>query len=175
MTHISGPMLVELEGHRFEIPDLNHSNLFDQTITTSELEVVRNEKKYSLMLVSVDLDTRTCIIEINGQEKKAKIIREIDIMIERMGLNATQSKNQRQLIAPMPGLVKDIHVAEGQHVAKGDPLLILEAMKMENVLSAPHEAQIKKVNVIKGQAVERGLALIEFSPLLRQPDQDLIS
>ncbi len=163
MTQAPGYIQVEVEGRRFEIPDISQS--FHQTFTSSEMEVVRNEKKYTLRLVSFDLISRVCVIEINGQEKTAKIIREIDVMIEKMGLNATQSKNHRQMFAPMPGLVKDIHVTEGQHVSKGDPLLILEAMKMENVLSAPHDAMVLKINVTKGQAVERGLALIEFSPL----------
>ena len=165
MTFASGQIPVEIEGHRFTIPESNHSIPLLNDTSPTDLIVVVNEKKYIIRLVSFDLNNRTCVIDINGQEKSAKIIRDIDLMIEQMGLNEAQSKNLRHMIAPMPGLVKTIHVTEGQQVVKGDPLLILEAMKMENVLSAPHDAIIEKIQVNKGQAVERGLALIEFSPL----------
>jgi len=65
-------------------------------------------------------------------------------------------------VATMPGLVTEIKIAIGQHVDKGTPLVILEAMKMENVIAAPHDATIKEINVQVGQAVERGFPLLEF-------------
>jgi biotin carboxyl carrier protein len=65
-------------------------------------------------------------------------------------------------MAPMPGLVTGIKIAAGQEVEKGTPLLILEAMKMENVIVAPHQAIIKEIKVTPGQAVEKGAVLLEF-------------
>jgi len=53
-------------------------------------------------------------------------------------------------------------VSEGQAVKKGDTLLILEAMKMENALKSPADGVIKKVAVSKGMAVEKNQLLIEF-------------
>jgi biotin carboxyl carrier protein len=83
-------------------------------------------------------------------------------MIEKMGLNTLHSKKLSVMEAPMPGLVTSIKVAPGDHVTKGTTLLILEAMKMENVIAAPHEATIKEIKVKVGQAVERGFPLVEF-------------
>jgi biotin carboxyl carrier protein len=62
----------------------------------------------------------------------------------------------------MPGLVTGIKTEAGKEVEKGTPLLILEAMKMENVIVAPHQAIIKEIKVIAGQAVEKGAVLLEF-------------
>ena len=62
----------------------------------------------------------------------------------------------------MPGLVLQILVEAGQTVQKGEPLLILEAMKMENVLKASGEGQVKSVNVQKGMAVDKGHLLLEM-------------
>jgi biotin carboxyl carrier protein len=62
----------------------------------------------------------------------------------------------------MPGLVVNILVAEGDTIAKGDALLVLEAMKMENIIKSPGEGVVKKININKGQAVEKNQVLIEI-------------
>ena len=67
-----------------------------------------------------------------------------------------------KLKAPMPGKVLDVLVTAGQEVVKGDGLVILEAMKMENVLKADDVGVVKSVNVSIGEAVEKNNVLIEF-------------
>ncbi len=62
----------------------------------------------------------------------------------------------------MPGMVLNILVKEGDVVKKGDPLIVLEAMKMENILKSPTEGTVKKVAAIKGTAVEKNQLLIQF-------------
>ncbi len=62
----------------------------------------------------------------------------------------------------MPGLILEISVSEGQEVKEGDALLVLEAMKMENVLTAPKDGVIQAITVKKGDAVEKKQLLIEM-------------
>jgi biotin carboxyl carrier protein len=62
----------------------------------------------------------------------------------------------------MPGMVLSVSVAEGQQVQKGDPLLVLEAMKMENVIKSPGEGTVKSIAVKAGAAVEKNALLIRF-------------
>ncbi|MCL4120534.1 UNVERIFIED_CONTAM: hypothetical protein GTU68_029062 [Idotea baltica] len=62
----------------------------------------------------------------------------------------------------MPGLVLDILVVAGQSIQKGDKLLVLEAMKMENNLKAVGDGIVKKVAIQKGNTVDKGDLLIEF-------------
>jgi biotin carboxyl carrier protein len=62
----------------------------------------------------------------------------------------------------MPGLVLNVLVADGDLVQKDTPLLILEAMKMENVIKSATEGVVKRVAAVKGVPVEKGAVLIEF-------------
>lgn len=61
--------------------------------------------------------------------------------------------------APMPGNILKVNVANGQAVKKGDVLMILEAMKMENEILAPNDGTVSSVNVTAGQTVESGTVL----------------
>lgn len=67
------------------------------------------------------------------------------------------------LIAQMPGQVRQVLVAEGDHVEDGQPMLILEAMKMEIRISAPHAGTVAHLYVEQGQTVERGQQLAEVT------------
>ena len=62
----------------------------------------------------------------------------------------------------MPGLVLDIKVEVGQEVLEGEPLLVLEAMKMENVLKSPADVVVKSIDVKQQAAVEKNQVLITF-------------
>ena len=68
--------------------------------------------------------------------------------------------NGTKVNAPMPGTILDVKVAQGQAVKKGDVLLILEAMKMENEILAPQDGTMAQVTVSKGASVNSGDALV---------------
>ncbi|MCL4155747.1 UNVERIFIED_CONTAM: hypothetical protein GTU68_052685 [Idotea baltica] len=62
----------------------------------------------------------------------------------------------------MPGLVLNIRVSPGDEVAEGDTLLVLEAMKMENVIKAVGNGTVKEIKVGHGDKVDKGQILIQF-------------
>ena len=68
--------------------------------------------------------------------------------------------NGTKVNAPMPGTILDVKVAQGQAVKKGDVLLILEALKMENEILAPQDGTVAQVTVSKGASVNFGDALV---------------
>lgn len=68
----------------------------------------------------------------------------------------------RFLLSPMPGLVTRLEVAEGRSVRVGDPLLVIEAMKMENVLRADHDCVVDRLLVEPGDSVAVGQCVMEF-------------
>lgn len=64
------------------------------------------------------------------------------------------------VVAPMPGTISDVRVSVGQSVKKGDILLILEAMKMQNEIMAPYDGKVSAISVSKGSSVSSGDALV---------------
>lgn len=81
-------------------------------------------------------------------------------LMERMGLEEAGAAASKELRAPMPGKVIDVLVQEGQPVEEGEPVLVLEAMKMENVLRAGGDGVVASILVEAGQAVEKEAVLV---------------
>ena len=79
------------------------------------------------------------------------------LMIERKA-----GDESRALRCPMPGLVKSIVVKEGQQVRAGDPLCVVEAMKMENQLSAERAATVKRIVAKVGESLAVDAVIMEF-------------
>ena len=79
-----------------------------------------------------------------------------------MGLDAVIEAKVTDIIAPMPGLILDIMVQAGDEVEVGNSILILEAMKMENVIRAEGVGVVKSVNFAIGDTVDKGSVIIEM-------------
>jgi glutaconyl-CoA/methylmalonyl-CoA decarboxylase subunit gamma len=72
------------------------------------------------------------------------------------------TRGSREVIAPMPGRILTVACTPGQAVQKGTPLIVMEAMKMQNELSAKADHVVRAVHVTSGDSVERGALLIEL-------------
>jgi 3-methylcrotonyl-CoA carboxylase alpha subunit len=80
------------------------------------------------------------------------------------GEKRTRARHRdHSMSAPMPGVVRKILVAKDQQVTKGTPLLILEAMKMEHVITAPRDGTVLAINCEEGELVQPGVDLIELT------------
>jgi biotin carboxyl carrier protein len=155
-------VVVEIEGQRYEVARTEWENLDCITTESDQYHLLENGISHTITVMDFDLATRRCTLKVDGEIKEVKFLRDLDLLIEKMGLNVTQAKKLTLLQAPMPGLVTSIKITSGQHVEKGSPLLILEAMKMENVITAPDDAVVKEIKVGIGQAVDKGTSLVEF-------------
>jgi 3-methylcrotonyl-CoA carboxylase alpha subunit len=80
-------------------------------------------------------------------------------------LQVAGTAEQGSLLTPLPGTVVAVHVAAGQHVARGAPLITVEAMKMEHTLTAPDEGVVSRVPFGVGDRVQAGAVLVELAPL----------
>jgi biotin carboxyl carrier protein len=110
-----------------------------------------------------DSTGKNVAIEVEGETFRIVIKDELDQMLDRMGYSNVSVKQVKEIKAPMPGLVIDVSVKEGQEVKEGDRILVLEAMKMENSIMIHADATIKKIVVSPGQAVDKGQVLVELA------------
>jgi biotin carboxyl carrier protein len=74
-----------------------------------------------------------------------------------------EQANQGAISAPMPGMVVDVLVREGQRVDSGEPLVVLESMKMQMQLRSPFSGQVRQVNVCSKSQVEKGTLLVQVA------------
>ena len=89
----------------------------------------------------------------------------LDFVLERAGsgkVRAGTGSHDGGLAAPMPGVITKVMVVVGDEVTRGQPLLALEAMKMEHLIRAPREGRVKRVGASPGQMVQAGAELVEL-------------
>ncbi len=124
--------------------------------------IVHEQKSYTAEVVKIDRATKTYTLKLNGRLYTVALKDKFDLLLEKMGMTNTAGSKVNHVKAPMPGLIIDLKVKPGDDVKPGDALLILEAMKMENVLKSPGEGTVKSIKIKKGDSVEKGQVLIEF-------------
>jgi len=143
----------------FEISskDLND---FDVQVHQERYHILDNNKSYSAKIA--DINKKPITVEINGNTYPCTIKDNLDILIDDLGLADANKLVSKDVVAPMPGLVLEIAKKEGDAIKEGETLLILEAMKMENVLKASADGIIKKINTKKAETVDKGFVIMEI-------------
>ncbi len=131
-------------------------------ITDGYFHILHKNKSYRAEVVKADRGIKTFQFKINNKIYTVEVKDKFDLLLEKMGMANGAAAKINNIKAPMPGLVIDLKVKAGDAVKAGDPLLILEAMKMENILKSPGDGIIKNVKTRKGDSVEKGQVLIEF-------------
>lgn len=128
----------------------------------TEFNLIRDHRSVNAKLLETDTTGKKLKVEVEGESFEVEIKNGLDQMLEKMGFGVTSNKHIKEIKAPMPGLVLQVSVKEGQEVKEGERILILEAMKMENSITLHTNATIKKIRVLNGQAVEKGQVLVEL-------------
>ncbi len=131
-------------------------------LSAGHAHILYQNKSYKMELVSEDKEEKTSVIKVNGNLYKIAIEDQYDILLKQLGFDTSKSNKMLEIKAPMPGLVLNVMVETGQEVNKGDNLLVLEAMKMENIIKSPSSGIVKKILIAKGDKVEKNEILIQF-------------
>ena len=141
----------------------------EQTITWDlkwigdrKIHLIQGSRSLEAELLAVDLEAKTLQIRLGHKTTTILLKDRFDLLLEKMGMNAAGSGSLKEIKAPMPGLILDLKVAPGDVVKKGDVVLILEAMKMENSIKSPGDGVVKEVKVSLKQSVEKNQVLIQF-------------
>ena len=133
-----------------------------QKTSSTGYHVIKDHRSIKTELIHSDYLKRSYSLKINSHSYEVKIFNELDLLIEDMGLSLASASVVNDIKAPMPGLILDVQVKEGEEVKEGDYLLVLEAMKMENTLTAPRDGVVKSISVKKGETVDKNQLLIEM-------------
>lgn len=124
--------------------------------------ILENHESYRGEIDHSDFLKQNYDVKINGNHYAVDIANELDILIEKMGMDLASTQQVNEIKAPMPGLILSVDAEEGQEIKEGDYILVLEAMKMENAITAPRDAVIKNISAAKGETVEKNQVLIEL-------------
>jgi biotin carboxyl carrier protein len=108
--------------------------------------------------VSVKVKGEMAYIRAFGQTFDLRIVNPV----EQAGQSVKGGSNKAR--APMPGVVVDIHVTEGEHLVKGQSMMTIESMKILTVIQAPRHGKVGKIHLVQGQPFEKGAILVTLSP-----------
>jgi len=146
----------------FDISKQDVSDLDAVKNSETSYHILQHNTPFTAEIVDANFNDKTYAIKVNNNMYSVVISDATDQLIKAMGFAVGASKQINEIKAPMPGLILDINVNVGDEIKEDDPLLILEAMKMENSILSPRNGVIKSVGVTKGDAVDKGVLLVEF-------------
>lgn len=156
------------EGSTFELETQDDSLLINgenseysiNKIKDNQFLLQANHKNYNVFVIGQE--NEQLLLSINGYQVNVHVKDHIAQILEKLGMDMDLAEEINELVAPMPGSIIEIAIKEGDEVKQGDTLLILEAMKMENVIKSPTDGVIQKLHVEKGNNVEKNQVLISF-------------
>lgn len=150
---------VVLSGDRVTINGIERSVSLER-VRDRHYSLLIDGRSYSMILDSND--PGRVDVSINGHLVRIRVMDQQALLLEELGMQQTVDDGVGEIHAPMPGLVVRLLVEEGDEVAAGQGLLVLEAMKMENELHATADGRIAKIHAAPGDAVTKNALLIEI-------------
>lgn len=153
---------------------LDKQNKLKGSINTDEFELViksENDNNYCIVKDGIEYDVdvistnrikKSITILVNGKTFEVQTEDKYDALVKKLGFRNKIINSEKIIKTQMPGLILDIHVTEGENVIKGQKLITLEAMKMENIIKASSDYTIKKTKIIKGDTVDKNDVLFEI-------------
>ncbi|MBY0245110.1 MAG: biotin/lipoyl-binding protein [Sphingobacteriaceae bacterium] len=160
---VNNDIQFEIETSQDQVSVNHEPILFDRVaIAEGKSHIIYQNKSYNIEVISLNEDNSSTI-KVNGSIYNVTVENHFDQLLKQLGMDNLTSNKVLDVKSPMPGLVLNILVSEGDEVKKGDSLLVLEAMKMENNLKSPCDGVVKRIAVAKGDIVEKNAVLIQFS------------
>ncbi len=148
------PNIAVINGQRVELDLIEEKK--------NSFHLIKDFHSYTVEVVKADTIEKKFEIQVNGNVYGLDLKDKHDELLLQLGLDSLKSKKINEIKAPMPGLVLEARVKVGDIVKKGDPVIVLEAMKMENILKSPSDGIVKKITAEKGTVVEKNQVLVIF-------------
>jgi biotin carboxyl carrier protein len=131
-------------------------------IRDGKFHILVNHKSYSAEIVEIIHAEKKVTVKINQTVYHVLVRDKYDELLHELGMDTANTKHAGDVKAPMPGLVLNVMVEPGQMIKKGDAIIVLEAMKMENILKAVSDGEVKKILVRKGDKVEKNQVMVNL-------------
>jgi len=128
--------------------------------SVNSFTIIKATKIYNVEIIS--LEGGKASISINNELTSIEISDHIDQLLEELGMTSTPINQVKEIKAPMPGSILNVMIEENQEVQVGDPILVLEAMKMENIIKSPGDGRVSKIYVSEKENVEKNQVLVTF-------------
>lgn len=132
-------------------------------INAHSFHILYRNKSFYAELIELNKEERTCTVKVNSTNYSLTITDQFDELLHQLGMDNPCTLKISDLKAPMPGMVLKILVSEGDEVKKGGNLLVLEAMKMENIIKSPADVIIKSIKVKPSDKVEKNQVMLVFA------------
>ena len=174
-----GNYVVTISKHHFEF---RYEIAFNEVDNIYRIKVEDSSKLYEVFvswnigesILQISLGDKECVMQVSkilsgynvchaGFDIQSKVMESEVFNLAKLIPKKAKNTLAKALISPMPGQVVKVCVSENQKVSLGEDLIILDAMKMENVLKAEKDIQIKKINVKEGDTVSVDQELITFA------------
>lgn len=133
------------------------------SINKTSFHVLYQNRSFNVELVDINRQDKSCSVRVNSNIYSLSATDQFDELLHKLGMDNLSAAKVAELKAPMPGMVLKVLVAEGEEVKKGTNLLVLEAMKMENIIKSPADVHIKSIKVNPSDKVEKNQVMIVFS------------
>ncbi|WP_119067963.1 biotin/lipoyl-containing protein [Aggregatilinea lenta] len=146
-----GRLLVNGEEHELDFRVLREGELYSMLLDNCSFEAVVDQRDEILNVL------------MNGNLYEVQVTDERSRRLASAFMHFGDISGEVHIRAPMPGLIARIPVTEGQQVSKGETLVILESMKMENELKAPRDGTVHRINVAVGASVEQNKVLVTLA------------
>ena len=153
---------ISIDKEKFILSPEDIASLDIVPIGNQQFHALRHNRSYKIKILNTDYANKTMTIEVNGNSYAMVLVDEYDQMVDKMGLLSTKTHKINNIKAPMPGLIIDVMAKVGQKVEAGTPLIVLSAMKMENIITSPGEGVVKNIEVNINDAVDKGQLIIEM-------------
>ena len=153
---------VRLEGDRTEVTVAGRTPHLDLVpLSAATFSLLIDGQSH---LLSIQPGPEGPLVTLRQRTYRVRLRSELDLTIKRLGMQGVGRDSDGQVVAPIPGVITSVAVAEGDEVDEGDQLLVLEAMKMENELLAPLKGTVSALHVAPGETVNKGAHLIDLKP-----------
>jgi biotin carboxyl carrier protein len=137
------------------------ANVSVQKTGAGEYLILHNQQVYNVLLTFLSSENKWRV-RLNGKDALVELQDDAAVLLEKLGMTESGKHHAPELKAPMPGMILEVLAQPGKKVETGEVVLILEAMKMENLLKSSLSGTIAKIWVQKGDKVEKNQLLVSF-------------